>query len=210
MSAQTDKITVSKLTVKIDADPTLVAAEESGRLWLCDIFGRAVGLKQGEDKRTSNIWTALTGKFEAFFPTTGKTYQAGKLFLPNGIQDVVEAAVGVMPKDDPMASVDFAFRIFAVRATNAVKYSYQAQPLIDMDTNDGLADIRAAVEDRRKRELKAGVRPGLLNGGPVIDVVPGLTMETDISTLPSSPFPPPVASQKPEAAKGRQQPRQAI
>lgn len=149
---------VGKLTAKFGADPKKVADAPNGRLWLCDLFGRGLSLKQGLDKRTDNPWTSILGKFEAYYPETGETYQSGKLFLPGGIQDVLEAAIAQLP-DDPMASVDFAFRIFAVKAANNFGYTYEAQPLIDMSQNDGLNNLRSIVENRRARERKARIDP---------------------------------------------------
>jgi hypothetical protein len=154
--------TVAKLTVKVGGDPRKVANMPSGRLWLCDIFGRTLSLKTGVDKRSDNEWVALAGKFEAFYPETGFTYQSGKMFLPSGVQDVVESAVSQMPKDDQMASVDFAFRIYAVKASNPIGYSYEAEALIDMNTNDGLDDIRQLVNQKRTKELASGAMQKLL------------------------------------------------
>ena len=157
-------ITIAKLTVKTGGDPRKVASMPGGRMWLCDLFGRGLSLQTKTDKRTDNTWTAIQGKFEAFYPETGKTYQSGKLFLPGGIQEVIEAAVMQLPQDDQMASIDFAFRIFAVKATNPIGYTYEAEAFFDMNSNDGLCDIRKSIEARRqleasKAEMKKLIAP---------------------------------------------------
>lgn len=198
--AKSDVKIVSKLTVKTGGDPRKVASIPSGRMWLCDIFGRALALKGGTDKRSGNDWVALAGKFEAYYPETRETYQSGKMFLPTGIQDVVEAAVSQMPVDDPMASVDFAFRIYAIKANNPIGYSFSAQALIDMNSNDGLDDIRQLVGAKRAKELASGEMQKLLPA-PEADIIPAPT-PTPAPVPTPTPAPAPTLTITPAPTQG--------
>jgi hypothetical protein len=149
---------VAKLSVKTGANPKKVATAPGGRLHLCDMLGRVKTLVTKEDTSATGLSTALVGKFDAYYPLTNTRYQSARCYLPGGIQEVIEALVKSIPEGDRLASVDFAFRIFAVEATNAVGYTYEALPLINLSSNDGLDDIRKLVGKRYARERQAAER----------------------------------------------------
>lgn len=152
-----DKNVVAKLSQKTGADPKKVNGLPEGQnsMVLCDIGGICTGLKVGESRDGSSVWTALVGTFEGWFYESGnvngtyKTYRSGKLFLPGGIQETVEAAIAQLPKDkdgDPVGSVTFKMRISAVKANNPIGYSYEALNLLPVEAGDELTKLMQANE----------------------------------------------------------------
>jgi hypothetical protein len=136
---------VTKMSVKgIGCKPTGgLPADDTKPNPMCLIMGKASGIKMGEGG-DGRMWTALTGTFRGVNLTTGKAFRSGKLFLPAGIQDVVEGAVKQLPVDG--GAVKFAMRIESIKATNPIGYSYQAVNLMPIEAeNDELADLIAAV-----------------------------------------------------------------
>ncbi len=145
---------VAKLSIKaLGCDPRL--AKGVNKQVLCRIYGKAQGLKMGEDKIRGDVWTALQGTFEGQncqvdSPEYGKTLQSGKLFLPAGIQDVIEGAVREITKAaaSETASVNFALELSSVKADNPIGYSYQARNLVPQAAKDELGELRAAVTEK--------------------------------------------------------------
>lgn len=146
---------VSKLSIKaLGCDPRLPSGANSKVL--CRISGFAQGLKSGEDKNTGNIWTALQGDFEgvnceAGNDDFGKTLRSGKLFLPAGIQDVIEGAVREIENRAGGAespNVVFGLEIRSVKATNRIGYSYEARNLMPARQSDPLAQLRKQIEEK--------------------------------------------------------------
>ena len=144
---------VGKLSIKaLGCDPRL-PRDVSAQV-LCRIYGKAQGLKHGEDKVRGDVWTALQGTFEGVniqdgSPKYGQTLQSGKLFLPAGIQDVIEGAVREIENSSnaETASVVFALEISSVKAENPIGYSYQAKNLVARPAaKDELSELRTAIE----------------------------------------------------------------
>jgi hypothetical protein len=146
---------VSKLTLKaLGCDPRLSAGQNSKVL--CRIFGTANGLKTGEDKNTSNVWVALQGEFEGQnveegSDDAGKVLRSGKLFLPGGIQDVIEGKIREIENTSggsESPNVTFGLEIRSVKSTNRIGYSYEARNLMPPKQLDPLAAMRAAIEEK--------------------------------------------------------------
>lgn len=137
---------ISKMSVKaLGCNPRAVAAKPEGDntpVRLCQIYGTADGIKTGES--AAGVWTCLTGNFEGRNIDTGAIFKSGKLFLPGGIQEIVENGLkGTEGKED--AVVQFALEIRAVKASNPIGYSYQAVPLVQPAAADPLQMLRDAV-----------------------------------------------------------------
>lgn len=146
---------VSKLSIKaLGCDPRLPSGG-SAKI-LCRIYGMAKSLKSGEDKNTGNVWTALQGEFEGvnIEPDSedfGKTLRSGKLFLPSGIQDVIESAIREIENTaggSAAANVVFGLEIRSVKASNRIGYSYEAKNLMPPKQQDPLAAMREAIESK--------------------------------------------------------------
>lgn len=149
-----DEAFVSKLSVKaLGCDPRL--PRDVKAQVLCRMLGKAQGLKHGEDKTRGDVWTALQGTFEGTniqegSESYGRVLRSGKLFLPAGIQDVIEGAVREIQNsaNRETAAVVFALELSSVKADNPIGYSYQARTIIPKSQKDELADLRAAVEEK--------------------------------------------------------------
>jgi hypothetical protein len=132
---------ISKMSVKgLGCNPRQAAAQKEGEekpVKLCLIYGKASGLKHGEDK-SGSIWTALSGDFKGVNLENNQEFRSGKLFLPGGIQDTIEAPLLVAENDGGKSVViEFALEIRAVKASNPIGYSYQAVSLIaPVEAND--------------------------------------------------------------------------
>lgn len=111
---------------------------------LCLIYGVASGFKSGEDNK-GQLWSAITGSFEGVNIETGDVYRSGKLFLPNGIQEVVEAA---LKGTGDNGSIKFGLELRSVKASNPIGYSYQAVPLVKPSADDPLAEMRAGIAEK--------------------------------------------------------------
>lgn len=136
---------VAKITIKgLGCDPRKVVNVESGKLPLARIFGKVASVRYKEDEKNGGMYVAFIGSFEAFNLETGEVYRSGVLYLPKGISEIMETAVTKLKKgeDDQESVISFAFEIRAVKATNPIGYSYEAQALQAPDKQDELAELR--------------------------------------------------------------------
>lgn len=152
---------VSKLSIKALGCEARLPAGVNSQV-LCRIYGSARSLKHGEDKNSGNVWTALQGEFEGVNAQQGnadfgKTLRSGKLFLPAGIQDVVESAVREIENSaggTESPNVVFGLEIRSVKSSNRIGYSYEARNLMPPKQQDPLAAMREAIE-KTAGKLKA-------------------------------------------------------
>ncbi len=145
---------ISKLSVKtIGCNPKKAAAMDdvpggpAPSVALCKVYGIASGIKHTEDTRDGKIYTALIGDFEAINLQDGKIYRSGKLYLPAGIQEVIEAPLQAAADHDPPQSIAirFGFELSSVKSGNPIGYSYQARPLVKPAADDPLMELRQAL-----------------------------------------------------------------
>ena len=168
MEQNEEKKLISKMSVKaLGCNPRVAASKEENDttpVVLCTIFGMANAVKSGEDN-TGKMWTALSGQFEGvnLQSGNGETFQSGKLFLPSGIQEVIEAAVKELGESGG-ESVAFALEIRAVRSSNPIGYSYQAASLVPAKASDALATLRE-VAIRKRLPASATPAPAQLPQG---------------------------------------------
>lgn len=135
---------IAKLTVKtLGCKPDMVKTlEGQDKLALCRIFGKAAGVGYQDDSRNpGSIFTYFKGTFEGINMQTGETYRSGKLYLPKGISELVEAVIKNAEKNGK-EQVSFAFEIRSVKATNPIGYSYEAVAIKRPEQEDELAELR--------------------------------------------------------------------
>lgn len=185
---------IPKMNIKsIECDPKMVFGkppEDKTPLPLARIFGVATDTKTDEDKRTGNVWTALVGDFEGINLISGKRFKSAMLFLPSGIQEVIEGPVVEIAhlrdageKVDSMR-VEFALEIASIRATNAAGYSYQARNLQPVKRIDNLSGLRAFALNGLSEET---VKKLNLPSVPVPQLPP--PVETQPAPNPQQPLP---------------------
>jgi hypothetical protein len=152
MSPRTDSRKEAKNITKMSISKLGIEKQTFGKI--CIIMGKANGLKSGEDA-SGKVWTALTGVFEGRVTAgenAGDVFRSGKLFLPSGIHEAVEAAVKSLPgfaENKTIGAVKFAMEITRVKDSNPIGYSYQAVNIIPMDAQeDDLSDLVALAEAR--------------------------------------------------------------
>jgi hypothetical protein len=143
---------VSKMSVKtLKANPALAKAENK-RVFLCRIVGIAGGLVTKVDTRGEPI-TGITGNFRGKNVVTHEEYESGVLYLPGGIQEMLENAVnkGELDKNDKpiYEAVEFALDIYSVPASNPIGYSYEAEPVFKAKEADPLSELMAKAEEAR-------------------------------------------------------------
>lgn len=131
-------VMVAKITMKgLGCKPYGAPLDDPKRL--CVILGKATGMKHGEDEKTGRVWTVLTGEFLGQNLETGARFRSGKCFLPSGIQESVESAIGQLADG---GVVQFAVQISSVTATSPAGYSYQGVNLMPVESvTDPLADL---------------------------------------------------------------------
>ena len=139
---------LTKLTLKgMGCKPDMVKAQEDATkpLLLARIYGIARSLKHKESKE-GVVHVAIIGEFEGVNTSTGEVYNAGVLYLPAGIHELLEAPLS---KEDAEA-IEFGFDIYSVTASNPIGYSYQAKPLIKPRENDALSALRNMANETVK------------------------------------------------------------
>lgn len=149
-----ETVTLTSMSVKsANFNPRQILAvpeAERKEISVGRIMGIARGVKFGED-RTGKPWTALTGEFVAQnYAEPDRTYVGGKLFLPEGLHDMVESAVigdgEVSASGRPVYNdVEFALEIIVAPANNPIGYSYKGKMLIDAKPSDPVAALLERV-----------------------------------------------------------------
>ena len=146
---------ISKMSIKgIGCKPTGGDPKDASKPnVLCVIAGKANGIKMGEDTN-GRVWSALTGTFWGRNLATDETFRSGKLFLPSGIHETVEAAIKSLPEGG--GQVKFAMKFQSVEAKNPIGYSYQAINLMPMETEtDELGDLIELAGGADQKQLEA-------------------------------------------------------
>jgi hypothetical protein len=123
----------------------------------CVVFGRVVGLhSEAYDSKIDpdNIWTCLVGEFVA--DRAGMQYRSARLFLPKGIQDVLEVAVSAAQAESKVVAVDFAFLMQTVKSSSPAGYQWIAAALIaPTKKDDPITEIRRQLAAGEAKLLEA-------------------------------------------------------
>ncbi len=138
---------VKKLSVKqlLGHAPDAPERGSTAPIWLADVIGRAVSIKQGE----SNFgpWVALMGEFIARQIPTGEKgetvehFKSGQVFVPDLVLNLIEPAMLATG-----GAVEFGFRLGIKRDdTAATKYVYVAESLIEPAESDPLTSLALQV-----------------------------------------------------------------
>lgn len=126
---------------------------------LMRVMGVATGLKQAVDMNGEPTF-GLVGQFLAINiaeeiekPGSGE-YTSGVLYLPGGLQELVQAPLEVQMNDPDKAiansaSVQFSMDVFSVPATNKSGYSFEADLLGDAVRADPFAAIKATIGETK-------------------------------------------------------------
>lgn len=140
---------ISKLTIKtLGCNPSMVKTlkkEQGVKLAIARMYGKASAVKYQEDKENGKMYTYFAGTFEGVNLQDGTVLRSGKMFLPEGISNVVETAIKAAQEKDDKASVSFAFEIRSVQATNPIGYSYEAAAIQKPEAEDELAAMRKQI-----------------------------------------------------------------
>lgn len=137
------------------------AAADNIKTPLCRVMGTARGLKSAIDTNGDPTF-GLTGSFlginvaQALLagkennPTDYGQYTSGVLYLPGGIQELIQSPLEALLSDADKAKADaaaieFALDLFAVPSTNKAGYSFTATLLGEAAQSDPFAAIKARV-----------------------------------------------------------------
>lgn len=155
---------IAKITIKdIGCNPKKVNGlpDTERTLPLCRIYGKCNAVRvQVDSRKPDEPYTYFAGNFEAINLDGGEVYRSGKMFLPKGLSELMEAQVKAALAEDSSASITFGFEIQAVKSTNAIGYSFQAATLRKPEAEDELSNIRKLIKG-----LPASTRPKVLEGG---------------------------------------------
>jgi hypothetical protein len=142
---------ISKITMSsIKTQPSLVKTIEANELPLARIYGTLNEVRYQVDKDKGLNYVFFVGSFEAINMQDGEVYRSGKLFLPKGISELVETAVNKNPNE----SIEFAFEVRSIKATNPAGYSYKVLALKSPEKTDELAALRKLVHSAGSVDVK--------------------------------------------------------
>lgn len=109
------------------------------------LVGAASGHFNTTNPVTGEVYEGIKGQFEyTDFDETRPVLISGKMFLPNGVDEMVNEAL----KSSEGAAVQFAFEVSVFRADNPAGYSWKLTPLMEATVNDPLAELRALADKR--------------------------------------------------------------
>lgn len=151
------------------------------KIAIARFYGKVSDVKTQTNNDTGEVYTFLQGNFEGVNMQTGLVLRSGKLYLPKGVMEVMEAAVAALKADESAnkkASISFGFEIRAIKATNKAGYSYEAAALKKPEEEDELKAIREMVRNAptyEQRKLNAAGGAGTGAGAKTIDAKPGPT-----------------------------------
>lgn len=136
----------SALTYSKDSDGKLVddAPRKLYRIW-----GTASGVRHGDS--TYGQWTAFTGNFKAIRFSDTQWFQAPEAFLNGAAETLLLDALTLAQKDDPSASVTFAFDVGVRPSSKWVtedkgnSYEYTIQTVLESQQHDPLAALTEEV-----------------------------------------------------------------
>jgi hypothetical protein len=138
--ATSDEVVIlSKLTLPaMDASPETIKRSDVNQEPLARVGGIARKVSVKVNKQTGDVHQGLSGDFIGVNLRTGKQYRSGILYLPSGIQEQVESALG----GDDSPPVEFFIELRAVKAKNPAGYSYIAIALHRPEAVDPLDKFR--------------------------------------------------------------------
>lgn len=110
------------------------------------LVGQAVGTFNTTNPATGEIYEGIRGMFEfTDFDETRPILASGKMFLPTGVAEMVFEA---LKSDEDHVGIRFAFEVSVFRADNPIGYSWKLTPLMDVTTDDPLAELRKLADTR--------------------------------------------------------------
>lgn len=136
----------SALTYHKDADGKL--KDDTPRA-LYRIWGVASGVRHGDS--TYGQWTAFVGNFKALRFDDQQMFQAPEAFLHGASEDLLQDALRSAQKDDPSASVTFAFDVGVKPSSKWVSedkgnsYEYTIKTVFESQQHDPLEALTAEV-----------------------------------------------------------------
>lgn len=154
---------VGKLSVAtMKCDPTR-AKRESQDIPLCRVMGTATGLKAAVDPRGDTVF-GLAGQFKGINVavaaahkadpkknTTDGEYVSGVLYLPGGLQLLIQEPLEAQMNDADAAvaksaSIAFIMDVYAVPAQNKIGYSFRGTLLGEAAKANPFAAFEAQLE----------------------------------------------------------------
>lgn len=141
--AQVKKLSVATVFGKIKLSELMAAPNQT--LKIMRVIGMATGTKSGTT--SYGEYSALQGQFRAIHPTTGETFDAGTLFLPDIALVPIKAALA-----GGAQGVEFAIDVSAVYVAEkegfkagGSPYEYTFENLLPMGGDDVLARMQSKL-----------------------------------------------------------------
>lgn len=145
---RSDEAYINKITIKgIGCKPQAVTAMADGAVHtMCRIYGVLNKVQEKESMvNPGSMEVALLGEFEAVNLETGEVFRSGKLYLPGSLSDILRSNLDKYKDEEKTATVQFAFEIATVHASNPIGYSYQTRAISGARKVDALAAIRQQI-----------------------------------------------------------------
>ncbi len=116
-----------------------------GRKELFLVYGKATGIRFTDVGGYGDSY-ALKGVFGAERIHDGKRFASKECFLPEPMHShIVEEFKTAEERDEDKPVIEFAYRIGIKEATNMIGYEYTTLPIIQPESSEPLADLRAKM-----------------------------------------------------------------
>ena len=138
----------SKLVLKDLGNPDEIKShpETVRRLVLGTLIGKADGFVQRANPKDGEIMEGLSGMFRSIpAKPDADQLESGVLFIPDAFHNLIASTLRKQQTDDPNATVDFAFEVASIRATNAQGRSWDFKPLIEQKADNPLDRLVSAI-----------------------------------------------------------------
>lgn len=132
----------------------------NGRVLLGRIACLVSGIKTSVNPQTGEIMTGLKGNFrgvptkpgtdeKTVYTLGGEEVTSGVCYLPSGIQSMIEGALADAQEKDKSATVRVVLDLYAIPASNAAGYSFDADTIEEPTTDDPLSALLKEAEGNK-------------------------------------------------------------
>jgi hypothetical protein len=134
----------TKLVLKDLGEPAIIKTlpETVARHMLGTLGGIASGFVERKSPDGTDVYEGLSGSFRSIPSDPAKDeLESGVLFIPDAFHAMIATPLREMIKNDPNATLRFAFEVSVIRAKNAAGYSWDFLPKIDAAAANPLDEL---------------------------------------------------------------------
>lgn len=151
---------ISKISLKtVGGNPALAKALET-KVPMMRVFGTARNIKTAVGQNGDPVF-GLAGQFKAINMQDGKEFTSGVCYLPAGIQELIQEPLeaALSAENSRGAAVEFALDVFAIPSTNKAGYSFSAESLKEVSSDDPMERIQKELSAKALPKFPALPKP---------------------------------------------------